>query len=91
MSVNHDTVVSVLGAGTMGGQIALSFALGGVNVSLWARRSESLAPALDKIAKGYEFLVDAGLAETSDREKILNRVTFNIPGRVSTWRPVRIV
>ena len=69
------SAAAVLGAGTMGPQIALSLALGGVPVRLWGRRAESLAAAADGIAAGYDFLVNAGLASAADRDAVLARVT----------------
>lgn len=69
------TRCAVLGAGTMGAQIALSLALGGIDVSLWGRRPESLTGAGDRIAEGYDFLVEAGLAAAADRARTLARVT----------------
>ena len=66
---------TVLGAGTMGGQIALSLALGGANVCLWGRRAESLEPALKRCGEGYDFLVAQGLADAGDRAATLGRIT----------------
>lgn len=56
---------AVLGSGVMGPQIALSLALGGVSVKLWARRPESLTSAINAIADAQNFLVSHGLAETT--------------------------
>ncbi len=67
---------AVLGAGTMGAQIALSLALGGVAVTLWGRRPESLDEARARIADGFNFLVEAGLAAATDRDDILGRITY---------------
>lgn len=58
----------------MGAQIALSLALGGARVSLWARRPESLPAAADRIAEGYDFLVGAGLADAAQRDRTLGRI-----------------
>lgn len=66
---------AVLGARTMGAQIALSLALGGAKVALWARRDASLAPALERIAKGFDFLVEQGLADKADRAACLARIS----------------
>ena len=68
-------VCTVLGAGTMGAQIALSLALGGAEVRLWARREDSLAPALARCGEGFDFLAREGLAEAEDRQAVLGRIT----------------
>lgn len=65
---------AVLGAGTMGGQIALSLALGGARVTLWGRREESLAPAHAACGAGFDFLVEKGLANVGDRDDVLGRI-----------------
>lgn len=67
-------VCAVLGAGTMGAQIALSLALGGAEVRLWARREESLEPALVRCGTGFDFLSREGLTEAADREVVLGRI-----------------
>ncbi|MCY4243025.1 MAG: 3-hydroxyacyl-CoA dehydrogenase family protein [Rhodobacter sp.] len=66
---------SVLGPGTMGGQIALSLAMGGAHVTLWGRRAEALGPALDRCAEGFDFLAAHGLAKSEDRAAVLDRIT----------------
>ena len=84
MSVNL-AKCAVLGAGTMGGQIALSLALGGAEVALWGRREEALHPALQRCRDGFDFLVDQGLAEASERKAVLARlrVTADLANAVS--------
>lgn len=66
---------AVLGPGTMGGQIALSLALGGAEVMLWGRREETLAPALKRCRQGFDLLVSQGLAEVADRGAVLARIS----------------
>lgn len=66
---------AVLGSGTMGGQIALSLALGGAQVALWGRRAEALGPALDRCAEGFDFLAEHGLTDARDRKPVLERIT----------------
>jgi len=66
---------AVLGAGTMGAQIALSLALGGADVRLWARRAESLEPALERCGAGFDLLSREGLAEAAGRTVVLGRIT----------------
>ena len=56
---------AVLGCGVMGPQIALSLALGGVSVNLWARRPGSLNSAISSIRSARDFLIDHGLAEST--------------------------
>ena len=73
MSANLPDCV-VLGSGTMGAQIALSLALGGAKVSLWGRRPETLAPAVERCAEGLDFLAGNGLVDNSDRQNILSRI-----------------
>lgn len=65
---------AVLGAGTMGAQIALSLALGGASVRLWGRRPEALAEAESRIAAGLDFLIEAGLAPQSEKDAVLARI-----------------
>lgn len=66
---------AVLGAGTMGAQIALSLALGGASVRLWARRAESLTAATARMADAFTFLAGSGLAEPESKADVLARVT----------------
>lgn len=65
---------AVLGAGTMGSQIALSLALGGARVTLWGRREESLAPAHATCGVSFDFLAKNGLANIGDRDDVLRRI-----------------
>ncbi len=65
---------AVLGAGTMGAQIALSLALGGAHVHLWARRAESLADSATRMDGAIDVLAENGLADPSDKSEILARI-----------------
>ncbi|MEM7024274.1 MAG: 3-hydroxyacyl-CoA dehydrogenase family protein [Pseudomonadota bacterium] len=67
---------AVLGAGTMGAQIALSLALGGCPVTLWARRAESLPDAADRMRQAYRFLAAEGLAVPQREREILGRIVY---------------
>lgn len=67
---------AVLGSGTMGAQIALSLALGGVSVCLWGRRAKGLDAARERMAAAYDFLTDQGLAAAKDRSSTLDRITM---------------
>ncbi|MEM7047997.1 MAG: 3-hydroxyacyl-CoA dehydrogenase family protein [Pseudomonadota bacterium] len=79
MSANGPTSPSamrcaVLGAGTMGAQIALSLALGGCQVILWARRATSLDAARGRIQDALDFLVAQDLVDAKNCEGITARV-----------------
>ena len=65
---------AVLGSGTMGAQIALSLALGGVSVRLWGRRPEALPEAVTRIAAGFDFLAEEGLVSRNARDEVLARI-----------------
>jgi len=75
MSDNGLRTCAVLGAGTMGAQIALSLALGGFEARLWARRRDSLPPALARIADGYRVLAANGLAAPGAEGETLARIS----------------
>ena len=66
---------AVLGAGTMGTQIALSLALGGVEVNLWARRRASFAEAGSRISAAIDLLADHGLVEPDRKASIISRIS----------------
>jgi len=67
--------VTVLGAGTMGAQIAVAFAQAGCSVRLWGRRSEQLVDARERIDKMCLFLAEVGLS-TADAQSTTERVGF---------------
>lgn len=85
MSVSKLTEAAVLGAGTMGTQIALSLALGGVNVSLWARREVTLQTAPVQLSDAFQFLVESDLALEENKSEVLGRIssTTNLSVAVS--------
>lgn len=64
---------AVLGSGTMGSQIALSLALGGMTVSLWGRRAASLAAAQEHIEADLAYMIEVGLV-TAEHDQILGRI-----------------
>jgi len=74
MSDDTGRAVAVLGAGTMGAQIALSLALGGCPVRLWARRSESLAAARKRVEADLDFVIGSALADPTERDATLARI-----------------
>lgn len=68
-------ICAVLGSGTMGGHIALSLALGGAEVRLWGRRVETLVPAIERCADGFDFLAAQSLADPADKTVVLERIS----------------
>jgi 3-hydroxybutyryl-CoA dehydrogenase len=58
--------VAIVGAGTMGSGIALTFALAGCAVGLVARREATLAAARDRIAASLDLLVANGRIEPEE-------------------------
>lgn len=74
MSASGLPICAVLGAGTMGAQIALSLALGGASVRLWGRRAESLPAAVERMAQGYRMLAANGLADAEAEAGTLARI-----------------
>lgn len=65
---------AILGTGTMGAQIALSLALGGLSVTIWGRRAAALPQALAACAEGFDLLAEQGLAEPQARAETLERI-----------------
>ena len=76
MPSNRLSKAAVLGAGTMGAQIALAFAMGGVPVSLWGRRPEALRDASERISRDWGFLVSEDLANREDEGAVFKRLKF---------------
>ena len=68
---------AVIGAGTMGGGIAMSFANAGIPVTIIDVTQEALDRGLDKIRKNYAATVSKGRLKQEDMDKrmalILNR------------------
>ncbi len=64
---------AVIGAGTMGGGIAMSFANAGIPVTLIDVRPEALARGLDTIAKNYKSSVSRGMA-ADEAERRMKRI-----------------
>jgi len=67
--------ISVIGAGIMGHGIALTYALGGYNITLNARRETSLSNALKHIRYALETFVEGGLISQDMSEVTLPRIT----------------
>jgi 3-hydroxybutyryl-CoA dehydrogenase len=70
------TRVAVLGAGTMGSGIAVSFALSGTKVVNWSRQQSSLERAADQIDDALGNLADLGLL-AEPAEVIRERVSLS--------------
>lgn len=66
--------VAVVGAGTMGSGVALTFARAGYEVSLQARRQESLARALATIDGACGSLREAGVLSHHEAKAISDRI-----------------
>lgn len=66
--------VGVIGAGTMGPGIALSFARHGVEVHLYSRTQETLDRALRIIDSSLAVFIQMGLIPEEEKEVILRRV-----------------
>jgi len=67
--------ISVIGAGTMGHGIGLTYALGGYKVVLNARRETTLSNALRQIRNDLSTFADSGLISQDMIEATLSRIT----------------
>lgn len=67
----------VLGAGTMGTEIAFSLAQSGLQCTLWARRSGSLSDARAKHSAIYDFLVEEQQALEVNRSDCLSSLEYS--------------
>ncbi|MBO6541499.1 MAG: enoyl-CoA hydratase/isomerase family protein [Rhizobiaceae bacterium] len=65
----------VIGAGTMGGGIAMSLANGGVPVTILEMTDEALERGLGMIAKNYSVSVERGSISAEEKEARLGRIT----------------
>lgn len=75
MKLNDIKTIGIVGAGTMGSGIALSYALGGYSVILNARTDESISKGLERIKAGLKTYIDGGLISEEEFEEILQRIT----------------
>jgi 3-hydroxybutyryl-CoA dehydrogenase len=75
--VAGDRRISVVGAGTMGGQIAYQAALHGFDVHLVSRRQERLEAARDEASKLLRRRVEKGRLDGDECEATLGRVTLS--------------
>ena len=67
--------VAVIGAGTMGGGIAMCFATAGYKVTLVELSEENLQRGLSTIGKNYQKGVDRGISSQSKADAALSRIT----------------
>jgi 3-hydroxybutyryl-CoA dehydrogenase len=74
-SVGPPDRVAVLGAGTMGGGIALSFARAGSTVKLTARRASTLQAARTRIDESLRLLVASHALHTDDAGRTVDRIS----------------
>jgi 3-hydroxyacyl-CoA dehydrogenase len=65
--------VGIIGAGTMGGGIAMAFANGGFSVTVLEASEEALARGFATIDRNYSISVDRGSMTAADKEKRLAR------------------
>jgi 3-hydroxybutyryl-CoA dehydrogenase len=75
MTVEGVRTVAVVGAGTMGGQIAHQVALGGYPVQLFSRSEERLKSALSTTAGLLRKRVERGKLDGEECQRALDRVT----------------
>jgi 3-hydroxybutyryl-CoA dehydrogenase len=66
--------VSVVGAGTVGSQLAFQCALGGLPVRLWSRRAETLTKGITGVSRLLERRVDKGTLSQEDYDATIGRV-----------------
>ncbi len=74
MSMSQDTVIGVVGAGTMGAGIAQVAAAAGHSVLLFDAVEGAAAAGLERSAKGLSRLVERGKMEAEVRDALLARV-----------------
>jgi 3-hydroxyacyl-CoA dehydrogenase len=67
--------VGVIGAGTMGGGIAMSFANAGIPVTIVEENEAALARGLDTVAKNYRTSVQRGGLKQDDMDRRLGLLT----------------
>jgi 3-hydroxyacyl-CoA dehydrogenase len=67
--------VGVIGAGTMGGGIAMNFLTAGIPVTMVEREQEALTRGVGVMARNYEASVKRGRIEAAEAEEALARLT----------------
>lgn len=81
-SIDH---VAVLGAGVMGHGIALTFALDGLEVSLYDIDEDTLAESEDRVRSVVDTLSEAGKVSTKEADAAVSRIsrTTSLPDAVT--------
>lgn len=74
MKVGDVKKVAVFGAGTMGPGLALVFALGGLDVTMYSRKAETLAKATDTARASLATLVKHGALTEAEADAALARI-----------------
>ena len=75
MTIDEIRTVCVVGAGTMGSQIAHQIALGGYPVQLYSRSAERIQSAVNGTAALLQKRVERGKLDADDCQRALDRVT----------------
>jgi 3-hydroxybutyryl-CoA dehydrogenase len=68
--------IAVLGSGVMGSDIALSFALAGIDAVVWGRRAAGVDASRERAARNGAFMVRERLATAADVEAALGRLAY---------------
>ncbi len=66
--------VAVIGCGLIGYSWGVVFAKGGCEVSMYNRKSKTLETVMDRICAALSFLVDEGVIEPEEKERIAARI-----------------
>jgi 3-hydroxybutyryl-CoA dehydrogenase len=74
MKVEDIKNIGIVGAGTMGHGIALSFSLGGYRVFLQDLKDDILNGAIEKIRKALDTFIDADIITREESEQSLQRI-----------------
>ena len=75
MNMNDVKRVAVIGAGTMGSGISLSFAVAGYQVSMMSRTQKTLDHSAQVMKTSLKTMAEYGTVKESDIPSILGRVT----------------
>ena len=70
--INH---ITIIGAGTMGYSLAVSFAAGGCTTSLVDNKEVSLQRGMEQVKNAFSVLVEAGKMTTGESQGALERIT----------------
>jgi len=75
-TINDIKKITILGAGTMGPDIAQVFAMGGYNVTMWTRSESTKEKAKSRIYKNLQTFVEEELLEAGKLEETYARINF---------------